>query len=200
MVHQVKSHLYTPDQILNFVKDIEGDLQAMCDTLKAGGNPSKRCAYCLFVDNLSGAMSIPTDPAYCLVYPTSYVKGIKPDHFDTCNSPAGTHLHHCVCCTTLQFSNDDPKERTRYVRSCLILPHGAQYNNRLYPAILEIQNYCSRLIDPATGEPYPMEVWVILGPWILSLKGVMGTLSCIPMNGPVFCKLTILYMLQHCIN
>ena len=92
MVCRVESHLYNPDQIPNFVKDIEGDLQAAHDTLKAGGNAGKRHAYCLFVDNRSGAMPIPTDPPYCLVYPTSYVKGVEMDHFDTRNSPAG-----CSC-------------------------------------------------------------------------------------------------------
>ena len=76
VVHRVESRLYNPSQIHNFIKDIEGDLQAVRDVHKAGGNPSKRCAYCLFVDNLSGIMSIPTDPPYCPVYPTSYVIGI----------------------------------------------------------------------------------------------------------------------------
>ena len=158
VVHRVESHLYNPDQILNFVKDIEGDLQVSCDTLKDGGDPSKRHAYCLFVDNLSGALSIPTDPPYCLVYPTSYVKGIEPDHFNTHNSPMGTRLHCCVCRATLQFSNDDPKQCTKYVRSRLILPRRAQYNEWLYPTILEPQNHHGLLIDPTMGEPYPMEV------------------------------------------
>ena len=103
-------------------------------------------------------MSIPMDPPYCLVYPTSYIEGIEPDHFNTCNSPMGTRLHHCVCQTTLQFSNDDPKQHTQYLGSCLILPRGAQYNDWLYPSILEPWNHRSLLIDPAMGEPCPMEV------------------------------------------
>ena len=103
-------------------------------------------------------MSIPMDPPYCPMYPISYIKGIEPDHFDTHNSPVGTCLHHCVCCATLQFSNDDPKEHTKYVGSHLILPHGAQYNDRLYPTILELWNHCGPLINPTTGEPYLMEV------------------------------------------
>ena len=36
VVRRVESRLYNADQILNFVKDIESDLQAACDTLKAG--------------------------------------------------------------------------------------------------------------------------------------------------------------------
>ena len=158
VVHQVDSHLYSPSQIPNFIQDIEGNLRAACDALKAGGYPSKRCAYCLFVDNLSGVMSVPTNPPYCLVYPTSYVKGIKPDHFDTRNSPTGMCLHHCVCRATLQFCNNDPKQCTQYVRSHLILPRRVQYNDWLYPSILEPPNHHGRLIDPTMGEPCPLVV------------------------------------------
>ena len=149
------------------------------DTLKAGSNPGKRHAYCLFVDNLSGAMSIPTDPPYFLVYPTSYIKGIKPDHFDTRNSSVGMCLHRCVCCTTLQFSNDDSKLHTKYVRSHLILPHWVQYNDRLYPTILELRNHCDLLIDPAMGEPCLMEVVGDFRAADLIFKGCYGTLPCI---------------------
>ena len=158
VVLRVDSCLYSPSQIHDFIQDIEGDLQVAHNALKAGGDPGKRCAYCLFVDNLSSIMSIPTDTPYCLVYLTSYVKGIEPDHFNTCNSPVGTRLHHCVCCATLQFSNNDPKQRTQYVRSRLILPLGAQYNDWLYPSILEPRNHCGPLIDPVMGEPCPLEV------------------------------------------
>ena len=122
VARRVESRLYAPDQILNFVKDIEMDLQVVRGTLKAGGDPGKRCAFCLFVNNFSGAMSIPTDPPYCLVYPTSYVKDVDPDHFDTRNNLAGMCLHHCVCSATLQFSNNDSKEHTNYAGSHLILP------------------------------------------------------------------------------
>ena len=158
VVCQVDSCLYSPSQVNDFIQDIEGDLWAAHDALKAGHDPGKRRAYCLFVDNLSGVMSIPTDPPYCLVYPTSYVKGIEPDHFDTRNSPTGMRLHRCVCQATLQFSNDDAKQCTKYVESHLILPHGAQHNNHLYPSILELQNHCSPLIDPVMGEPCLLEV------------------------------------------
>ena len=152
VVCRIDSHLYSPSQIP------KGDLRVVHDALKAGGNPGKRHSYCLFVDNLSGIMSIPTDPPYCLVYPTSYIKGLEPNHFDTCNSPTVMRLHHCVCCATLQFSNDDPKQHTQYVRSHLILPHRVQYNDQLYPSILEPQTHCGPLIDPIMGEPCPLEV------------------------------------------
>ena len=124
VVRWVGSHLHSPSQIKNFIQDIEGDLRAAHDTLKAECNPSKRHAYCFFVDNLNGIMSIPTNPPYCLVYPTTYIKGIKPNHFNTRNSPVGMCLHHCVCRATLHFSNDDPKQRTKYGGSCLIVSRG----------------------------------------------------------------------------
>ena len=158
VVCRVDSCLYSPSQINDFIQDIEVNLQAVHDALKARHDPGKRRAYCLFVDNLSGVMSVPMDPPYCLVYLTSYIKGIKPDHFNTQNSHMGTHLHRCVCQATLQFSNNDPKQNTKYTGSCLIVPHGAQYNNHLYPSILEPQNHRGPLIDPTMGEPCPMEV------------------------------------------
>ena len=147
VVHRVDSHLYSPTQINDFIQDIEVNLQEACNALKARHNASKRSAYYLFVDNLSSVMSIPMDPPYCLVYPTTYVKGIEPNHFDT-----------CVCRATLQFSNTDPKQRTKYAGGHLIIPRGAQYNNYLYSTILETQNHQGLLIDPVMGEPYPMEV------------------------------------------
>ena len=103
-------------------------------------------------------MSIPTDLPYCLVYPTSYVKDVEWDHFDTRNNLVGTCLHRCVCHATLQFSNDEPKECTNYAGSHLILPHGAQYNDQLFPSILELQNHHGLLIDSTMGEPYLMEM------------------------------------------
>ena len=114
IVRRVDSRLYTPDQILDFVRDIKVDLKAARDALKAGGNPSKRCAFCLFVSNYGGAMSVPMDPPYCLIYPTSYVRDVEPDHFDTHNNLAGTCLCHCICCTTLQFTNDNPNQCREY--------------------------------------------------------------------------------------
>ena len=100
-------------------------------------------------------MGIPTDPPYCVVYPTCYVRDADPDHFDTHNNLAGMHLHCCICCATLQFSNDEPREHNNYSGS-LILPHGAQYNDWLFPSILKPWNHHGLLIDSAMGEPYLM--------------------------------------------
>ena len=135
MVHWVESCLYTPDQILDFVADIEVNLKVTHDTLKTRGDPSKRCTFCLFVSNYGDAMSIPKDPPYCLIYPTSYVRD-----------------------ATLQHMNDDPSEHREYARSHLILPHGAQYKERLFPKILEPWNHWVPLTNSITKEPFPMEL------------------------------------------
>ena len=158
VVHRVDCHLYSPNQINDFIQDIDVDLWEACNALKAGHDASKRRAYCLFMDNFSGVMSIPMDPPYCLVYPTTYINRAEPDHFDTRNSPAGMPLHHCVCRATLQFSNTDPQQCTKYGGSRLIVPHRVQYDDRLFPTIVEPQNHSGPLIDPITGETCLMEV------------------------------------------
>ena len=62
IVRRVESRLYTLDQILDFIKEIEVDLQAVRNALDAGGDPGKTCTFCLFVSNVGGTMAIPTDP------------------------------------------------------------------------------------------------------------------------------------------
>ena len=176
IVRRVESRLYAPDHILDFIKDIEVDLQVACDALKAGGDPGKWHTFCFFVSNFGGTMSVPTDLPYCLVYPTSYVRDAELDNFDTSNNLAGTCLHHCICHATLQYNNDEPKEHTNYAGSCLILPCGAQYNDQLFPTILKPQNHCSPLIDSTMREPYLMQMvgdfWVV----DLIFKGCYGGL------------------------
>ena len=158
VVCRVEFHLYTPDQILDFVTNIEVNLKAARDALKTGGDPSKRRAFCLFVNNYGGTMSIPTDPPYYLIYPTSYVRDMEPDHFDTHNNPAGTCLHHCICHATLQYMNDDPNQHREYARSHLILPYRTQYKEQLFPKILKLWNHWELLTDSTTKEPFPMEL------------------------------------------
>ena len=158
VVHRVESCLHTLDQILDFVADIEVDLKVACDALKAGGDPSKRRTFCLFVSNYGGAMSIPTDLPYCLIYPMSYMRDIEPDHFDTQNNPAGTHLCCCICHTTLQHMNDNPNQHREYAGSHLILCHWVQYKERLFPKILGPQNHWVLLTNSITKEPFPVEL------------------------------------------
>ena len=101
VVCHVESHLYAPERILYFMSDIEVDLKVAHDALKVGGDLGKRHAFCLFVNNYGGIMSVPKDPPYCLIYPISYVKDVEPDHFDTHNNPCRRCLHHCICLATL---------------------------------------------------------------------------------------------------
>ena len=103
-------------------------------------------------------MSIPMDLPYCLVYPTSYMKDVEPDHFDTHNNLAGTCLCRCKCHVTLQHLNDDPSQHKEYGGSHLILPCGTQYEKRLFPEILELWNHWASLTDSITKEPFPMEL------------------------------------------
>ena len=41
VVCRVNSHLYSPSQIPDFIKDIDGNLKAVCNTLKAGVTPAR---------------------------------------------------------------------------------------------------------------------------------------------------------------
>ena len=86
------------------------------------------------------------------------MKDVDPDHFDTHNNPARTCLHRCICHATLQYMNDDPHYHRAYGRSRLILPHGAQYKEQLFPEILKPWNHWAPLTDPITKEPFPMEL------------------------------------------
>ena len=177
---RVKSYLYTLDQVLDFIRDIEINLQVVWDALKSRGNHSKRCTFCLFVSNFGGTMSVPMDPLYCLVYPTRYVRDVELDHFDTHNNPAGTCLHHCICCTTLQYMNTDSKQLKKYSGSCLILPCGTQYNDQLFPTILEPWNNHEPLMDSLTKEPFPME---LVGDFLGGRPNLQGMLWRLP---PIF--------------
>ena len=103
-------------------------------------------------------MSVPIDPPYCLVYPMSYVRDVEPDHFNTCNNPAGTCLRCCICHATLQYMNDNPNQHREYAGSHLILPRRAQYKEQLFPEILKLQNHWEPLTDSATKETFPMEL------------------------------------------
>ena len=143
-------------------------------TLKARGNPGKRHAFCLFVSNYGGTMSIPTDPPYYLIYPKSYMSDVELDHFDTHNNPAGTYLCCCICHATLQYMNDDPNQHTEYSRIHLILPHGAQYKERLFPKILEPWNHWEQLMDSTTKKPFSMELVGDFRSMDLIFKGCYG--------------------------
>ena len=54
--------------------------------------------------------------------------------------------------------NDDPRYCRAYGGNHLILPHGAQYKEQLFPKIFEPQNHWALLTNPVTKEPFPMEL------------------------------------------
>ena len=70
-------------------------------------------------------------------------------------TPATTWRGHA--CTTV-FTNNNPKQLKKYSGSHLILPHWAQYNDRLFPMILEPWNHREPLIDSTMKEPFQMEL------------------------------------------
>ena len=57
-----------------------------------------------------------------------------------------------------QYMNDDPNQHREYAGSHLILPHGAQYKEGLFPEILKLQNHWEPLTNSTTKEPFPMEL------------------------------------------
>ena len=62
-----------------------------------------------------------------------------------------------MCCSLLQLTDKDPKNRRTFEGSHLIVTHGAQYWS-LFPEITVPCNHRGLLIDATTGEPYPMAV------------------------------------------
>ena len=101
MVHWVESRLYTPDQILDFVADIEVNLKVAHNALKAGGDPGKRHAFYL-CKQLWGHNVHPHRPALlpCLPHELHEGHGAGPlQHLQqpSQNTPVLLHmLHHTV--------------------------------------------------------------------------------------------------------
>ena len=54
--------------------------------------------------------------------------------------------------------NDDSNQCRKYGGSHLILPHGAQYKEQLFPKILEPWNHWALLTDSVTKAPFLMEL------------------------------------------
>ena len=70
-------HLYMQNGILPFMEYIEADLQKVWDRCTENKDPGGVRSYSLFIANYGGIMAVPTDPPYCLVYPTVYNTGMK---------------------------------------------------------------------------------------------------------------------------
>ena len=120
-------HLYMQDRILPFMESIKADLQKVWDRCIQNKDPGRVHLYSLLIANHGGVMAVPTDPLYCLVYPTVYNTGTEDqNHFNTAASLSGLHTHCCICCTLLQHADMEPVHWRTYEGSCLIIPHGAQ--------------------------------------------------------------------------
>ena len=66
-----------------------------------------------------------------------------------------THTHTCMCSALLQFMDKDSDHWRTYEGSHLFVPHVTQYRT-LFPEIVMTHNHQGPLIDPNTGEPFPM--------------------------------------------
>ena len=109
VVHHSGSNLYTKEGILFFVKSIEVDLAKVMDRCAHNKDAGGVCLYTLLVANYGSVMAIPTDPLYCLMYPTMYNNGVEDQtHFNTAASPSGMHTHICMCHYLLQLMDKDP--------------------------------------------------------------------------------------------
>ena len=155
VAHHVRCNLYTQDGILPFVKSIEEDLAKVRERCAHNKDVGGMHSYALLVANYDGAMAVPADPLYRLVYPTMYNAGVENQtHFNTAASPSGMCRRVFMCDSLLQLTDKDPRNRT-FEGSCLIVPIGPQYQN-LFPEITVPCNHWELLIDPNTWEPYPM--------------------------------------------
>ena len=148
--------LYMQDGILPFVKSIETDLNKVRDRHAQNKDPGRVHSYSLLIANYGGIMAVPTDPLYCLVYPTVYNDDTEDqNYFNTAASLSGLHTQSCICCTLLQHVDMDPVCQRTYKGGCLIISHSTQYRT-LFPEIVAPCNQWGLLIDHNTGEPYPM--------------------------------------------
>ena len=156
MVPHKECHLYMQDGILPFMKSIEADLEKARDRCTQNKDPGGVHSYSLLIANYGPIMAIPTDLLYCLVYPTMYNDDAEDqNHFNTADSPSGMNTHACMCHTLPEHVDKDPDCQRTYEDSCLIIPHSKQYRT-LFPEIVVPHNHQGLLIDPNTGEPYPM--------------------------------------------
>ena len=156
VVHCKGYCLYMQDGILPFVKSIEVDLKKVRDQHAQNKDPGRVHSYSLLIANYGSIMANPTNPPYCLVYPTVYSNDVEDqNHFNTAASPSGMHTRSYICCALLQHVDKDPVHWRTYEASCLVIPCGAQYRT-LFPEIIMPHNHWGLLIDHNTAEPYPV--------------------------------------------
>ena len=87
MVCHTDCKLYDQTGILPFIKILNNDLKKA----QKRASKSRLHTYSLLVANYRGAMVVPIEPPYCLVYPT-----------------AGMCTGACMCCILLQLADTQP--------------------------------------------------------------------------------------------
>ena len=156
LLHHEECHLYMQDKILPFVKSIEMNLKKVRDRCTQNKDPGGVHSYSLLIANYWGIMAIPTNPPYCLVYPIVFNNYAEDqNYFNTAASLSEMHIHACMCHALLQLMDKDPDHQRTYEGNHLVILHGTQYRT-LFPEIVMPSNHQGLLIDPNTGEPYPM--------------------------------------------
>ena len=157
VAHHVSSDLFSQSGILPFVESIESDLKKVRELHTQGKEVSQVHSYSDLMANYGGIMALPTEPPYCLVYPTvSDVNAVYKTNFNTVGSQSGMHTEACMCFSLLHLMDTDPANRKKFKVSQLLVSHGMQYKT-LFPIIVEPHNHCGPLMDLNTREPYPME-------------------------------------------
>ena len=158
IVHCMGSNLFNQNGILPFINCIESDLKEVRELCAQGKEVGRVRSYTCLVANYGGIMALPTDPPYCLVYPTVYDNSTKEKtHFNTVGCQSGMRTEACMCHSLLHLMDTDPANRQKFKGNRILVHRGMQYKF-LFPIIAELCNHRGPLMDPNTGEPYPMEV------------------------------------------
>ena len=101
VMHREGCFLYMQDGILSFMKSIEADLKKVRDQCAQNKDPGGVHSYSLLIANYGGVMAIPTDPPYCLVYPSVYSNDAEDQNrFNTAVSLSGMHTCSTPCFST----------------------------------------------------------------------------------------------------
>ena len=121
-------NFYMQDEILAFVKSIEADFKKMRDRHTLNKDPDGVRSYALFIANYGGVVAFPTNPLYCLVYPTAYNEDVEDqNHFNTAASLSGMCTCACMCDThtslgttsVVKHTKSPPKEEARLLTKLL---------------------------------------------------------------------------------
>ena len=132
VVHCVASNLTIQAGILPFVESIEKYLAKARERHAHRKNVSGMCSYSLLVTNYWSVMALPTEPPFCLMYPTIYgAEAEDKTHFNTKSSPLGMCTNVCMCRSLLQLMDKDPANRRAFDGSHLIVPCDTQYKKPL---------------------------------------------------------------------